>query len=483
MTELVAVVRVVLAGVFIVSAVAKNRDRAGSRESVKAFGVPSALVAFVAAGLPVAELMCALLLVLADPFATVGAVGSLVLLAAFTVAVVVNLVQGRRPACHCFGSVGGQGGIGWDTVARNVALMLLGALALVGAGSQPSVFSALVDLSPVALSALVGGLLLVSVLLAMGLVLRTLMQRYGAVLLRLEALEVAGGLAEPQLAPPFTLPDLNQRLASLSEVLEERRPVLLAFVSPTCHNCMELLPDLLSWQSDPDHPLAVVVVSDGSVEANEEKIADVGPLRVLLQNGLETSNAYGVQGTPAAILVGIDGRLASGPAHAVEAVRSLHDSTVHALTGGESTQQHGERHVHNIEARPVGRGDVMPPVTLTTEAGVKLDVDQAVGDRAVLLFWRTDCGFCQSILEEVRALETSATVRLVTGSPAAEIRGSGLESPVLRDTSGSLEGWLQVPGTPSAVRVRDGALDSDVVVGGPAVLALLRVHASEASFG
>ena len=125
MTIVVAVVRLVLAGVFIVSAIAKLRDRSGSRAGVEAFGVPAVFVGLVAGALPVVELACAALLLLPDPFATVGAVGSLALLLAFTVAIVVNLVQGKHPECHCFGDLGESGGIGWATVARNVALMVL----------------------------------------------------------------------------------------------------------------------------------------------------------------------------------------------------------------------------------------------------------------------------------------------------------------------------------------------------------------------
>jgi len=76
--------------------------------------------------------------------------------------------------------------------------------------------------------------------------------------------------------------------------------------------------------------------------------------------------------------------------------------------------------------------------------------------------------------DEVRVLEEVATVRLVTGSDSDAIRATGLASPILRDPDGALERWLQVPGTPSAARLRDGVLDSDVVVGGPDVLTLLR---------
>ena len=136
MTELVAVARLVLAGVFVVSAIAKLRDRSGAREAVVAFGVPTALVGAVAAGLPFAELAAAVLLVLPDPAATTGSVLALVLLAGFTAAIVTNLVRGNRFACHCFGSMSDTAEIGWGTVARNGAFLVLALISLVGAGSQ-----------------------------------------------------------------------------------------------------------------------------------------------------------------------------------------------------------------------------------------------------------------------------------------------------------------------------------------------------------
>ena len=283
MNTLVALARLVLAVVFVVSAVAKLRDRAGSRDGVRDFGVPQPLVGVVAAGLPVAELACALLLVLPDPAASVGAVGSLVLLLGFTVAIVVNLARGKHPECHCFGSVGDQGGIGWDTVARNVALMVLASISLVGAGGLRSVPAVLADLSLAEAGVLLGVVLLLAVLATMALALRTLIRRYGAVLLRLEAIEQASGLAVPQPAPDFRLPDLDGVEVGLDDVLADGRPALIVFISPTCHNCTELLPDLAAWQADPDHPLAVVVVSDGSVDDNRAKIDGVRSLRVLLQ--------------------------------------------------------------------------------------------------------------------------------------------------------------------------------------------------------
>jgi len=169
MTELVAAARLVLAVVFVVSAVAKLRDRDGSREAVRGFGVPGPLVGIVAGGLPFAELACAVLLVLPDPAATLGAAPPLVLLGAFTLAVSVNLVRGNRVDCHCFGSVGDQGEIGWHTVVRTGGFLLLTTLSLVGAGCLLSVPEVVLDLSGVVALLWAGALLLLGVLVATGI--------------------------------------------------------------------------------------------------------------------------------------------------------------------------------------------------------------------------------------------------------------------------------------------------------------------------
>ena len=92
--------------------------------AAEAFGVPPAMAGPVAALLPVAELAVAASL-LWRPAAVVGAAAGLFLLVLFTCLVVLNLRQGRRPPCHCFGRVD-DAPIGAGTVVRNVVLMAAG---------------------------------------------------------------------------------------------------------------------------------------------------------------------------------------------------------------------------------------------------------------------------------------------------------------------------------------------------------------------
>src|SRR5213596_875282 len=100
MNVMLLLIRLILAAVFAVAGVAKLLDRAGSRQSMREFGVPAALASPFAVLLPFAELATAILLLPAAS-AWWGAAGALALLALFIVAISVNLARGRTPDCHC----------------------------------------------------------------------------------------------------------------------------------------------------------------------------------------------------------------------------------------------------------------------------------------------------------------------------------------------------------------------------------------------
>lgn len=288
------VARIVLAGVFLVSAWGKIRDREGSRDAVAAFGVPASLVAAVASALPVVELACAALLLAPDPAATVGALASALLLAAFTVAIAANLARGRRPACHCFGAPRGDDAISGRTIVRNAGLLALAGLALLGAGNHLSIPAALAELSVPAVALVIGAG--VSVLAVRGVRARR----------------------APTRPAPVRLPDL----------VPPGRPAIVVFISPRCARCTDLLPDLSAWQGDPRHPVSVVVVSDGDPAEVRRKVADAGPLDVTVPGGPLPLADLGLAGTPAALLLDAEGNPSGAPAHGVEEVRALHAAAI-----------------------------------------------------------------------------------------------------------------------------------------------------------
>src|SRR5437764_13665199 len=113
----VLVFRLLLVAVLTVAGLAKLVDRAGSRRALAEFGIPATLVSPLATLLPLAELVVAVALI---PATTVwwGALGALGLLVAFTFGIGINLAQGRRPDCHCFGQLHSEP-VGCPTLARN----------------------------------------------------------------------------------------------------------------------------------------------------------------------------------------------------------------------------------------------------------------------------------------------------------------------------------------------------------------------------
>lgn len=109
-------------------------------------------------------------------------------------------------------------------------------------------------------------------------------------------------------APPFKLPALRGGEVDLSEFAG--RLVVLIFWSPVCGFCREMAPALLARESDQTAESApIVFVASGTPEANE---AEGFASPVLLEPSGALGRAYGVGGTPTAILVDAESRVGSG---------------------------------------------------------------------------------------------------------------------------------------------------------------------------
>ena len=134
MSVALLIARVLLALVFAVAGVAKLADREGSRQTIVNFGLPASLAAPLGILLPLAELAVAAALVPATT-AWWGAVGALVLLLLFAVAIGANLARGRKPNCRCFGQVH-SAPAGWSTLAQRGSRRPSGLRRLAGTGRE-----------------------------------------------------------------------------------------------------------------------------------------------------------------------------------------------------------------------------------------------------------------------------------------------------------------------------------------------------------
>ena len=122
---MIVVVGVLLGAVFVVAGVAKIAAQEQWRSQSADLGVPVA----IALVMPFVEIVVGALLVGHIARREV-ALFAAALLVAFTILLVVRLMQGRRPPCACFGAWTTKP-IGWGNVVRNVAFIAVAtALAL-----------------------------------------------------------------------------------------------------------------------------------------------------------------------------------------------------------------------------------------------------------------------------------------------------------------------------------------------------------------
>lgn len=129
--------------------------------------------------------------------------------------------------------------------------------------------------------------------------------------------------------PALQLSRLDGREIDLAAAIE--RDTVLLFWNPGCGYCRSMHEDVLAWEAAPpaDSPALVVVSAGEPVSVKAENFAS----EVLLDPEWTVSGALGADGTPMAVLVSADGRIASGVVGGGPAVLEL-------LRAGELAESH-----------------------------------------------------------------------------------------------------------------------------------------------
>ena len=129
---------------------------------------------------------------------------------------------------------------------------------------------------------------------------------------------IAPAIGQP--APDFSLPDLEGKPVTLSDF--RGSSTLVLFWRPGCGFCQRMLPDLVAWEEgSPDGALRLLVVSSESVESNQAM--GLRSRVVLDQAGMSVGSQFGATGTPMAVLVDAEGKIASELAAGAPAVLAL----------------------------------------------------------------------------------------------------------------------------------------------------------------
>lgn len=479
--------RLVLAVVFLVGGSAKLFGRRQTTRAALDFGAPAFAAVAVGAALPFVELGLAVA-ILIPASAAVASLIAFVLLMVFTLAVVVALVRGRKVECNCFGLLGGRQTVTLNSVLRNVLLMGLAAFSVAARGDAGRLargrwLASAPDTARVSL-AFSAGLLVLVVILAV--VLFRVIRQNGRILLKLDELETGtrrdgpaagtahqAGLPVGSPAPDFRLDGLHGEVLTLASQIAAGLPVLLAFTDPGCGPCAALLPQLSQWDRELRGHVTLVLISRGSADQNLTKLAQ--PLRtVLLQRDREVATAYHAYGTPSAVLVDAEGRIASPVAAGAEAIRELVDTLRRP-----APQPSAERRTPQL----VPFGGPVPDVPLTALNGSPANLNDKRSSDTVAVFWNPGCGFCQKMLPDLIAWEAgrpaAAPDLLIISTGSAEVnQAMGLRSPILLDGNFAAGRAVGAGGTPSAILIgKSGAVLSSIAVGAPAVLSLLQPQA------
>lgn len=274
-------------------------------------------------------------------------------------------------------------------------------------------------------------------------------------------------------APIVELNDLDGKPVTLADFAGH--PTAVLFWNPGCGFCQRMTDDLKAWEANPpaDAP-KLLVVSTGEADRNRE-MGFQSP--VVLDGGFNTGRAFGASGTPSAVLVGADGKIASGLAVGGPTVLSLLRNEAHHLTDPSAVAAEEEM---PSAPRGVQKGGKAPSVELPDLDGKRVSLEDIRNGRTALLFWNPGCGFCQRLVGDLKEWESSRgdgapqLVLISTGSADAN-REHGLDSTILLDQGFSTGEKFGAAGTPSAVLIdAEGNIASDLAVGGPDVMSLLR---------
>jgi len=109
-------------------------------------------------------------------------------------------------------------------------------------------------------------------------------------------------------APPVQFQNLGGETIDLKDFRGEKTLVL--FWNPGCGFCQQMLEDLKTLETDPSEAIPkILIISAGTIEANKA-MGLSSP--VVLDQEFAAGRAFGASGTPSAVLVDEQGKIASG---------------------------------------------------------------------------------------------------------------------------------------------------------------------------
>jgi peroxiredoxin len=126
-------------------------------------------------------------------------------------------------------------------------------------------------------------------------------------------------------------------------------------------------------------------------------------------------------------------------------------------------------------------GNTVPPLALYDTEGNLHNLGALQGEVTLLVFWSSDCGYCQMMAADLNAIAANLPARIAKilvisrGSREANLE-LNLQAPILLDEEMKAMSLFGAMGTPSAVIIDAyGRLASSVAIGASEIFSLLGV--------
>jgi peroxiredoxin/uncharacterized membrane protein YphA (DoxX/SURF4 family) len=479
------IVRLILFAILAVAGVGKLLDREGSEKAMGAFGTPDPFVKSFALLIPIAELIFAFCFLFVGMSWT-GAVGALLLMVTFIGGMLVQMIQGKAPDCHCFGQIHSEP-VGLKSLIRNILIALLPIFLLVSGranqgyplGETNGQIAANVAIAIIGILTIVAGSYVWRLFgenqnLKRRVELLEMLDIGGQPIERDEAGDPTDSLPIGAPFPDFTLPDIQGKLVKFEHLLSVPLPKLFIFVGPTCGPCKTMLDEFAEWKREFEGKINFVFVSKDSAADNIERFGEVLTQGMLLQKNMELAWELFIKWTPAALLVSADGNIVSHPAVGDTAIRDLV-----AKLRIEDYSKPGF-YVKNSQKRGrVKVGEAVPDFSVTDLTGTEV-TKKFFSERSTLTFFlSTTCGHCGEVFDEIKKWENSperngtSALIFAEGDPET-LRNYGLTTPLITDANYKVAANLGMYGVPSAVLIDEyGKIASESALGNRMIWSLI----------
>lgn len=478
-------IRLILFGVLTVAGVAKLLDRAGSEKAIEAFGTPKPFVRTFAVLIPISEIAFGVLL-LFTTFSWIAAAGALLLFVTFIGGMLVQLIKGEAPDCHCFGQLHSEP-VGSRSLVRNIILAILPVTLLIsGRGHQGLPIG---ETDAQIASNVVLALLSVVVIVAVSYLSR-LSAENESLKRRIEFIETIenGGVpierddaGDPTDSlpigapfPGFKLPDLTGKQVSSRSLMADAIPTFFLFVGPACKPCKAMLDEFAAWKREFEGKIRFVFVSKGSAAENFERFGEDLGRDILLQKEMEFGAQLYIKWTPSALFVNGDGNIASHPAVGDMAIRDL----VGKLRSEDFSKP--SFYVKNSQRRGrVKIGESIPEFETADLDGKPVTRQTFLGTRTLAFFLSTTCSYCGEVIDQIRRWESSpernGTNAIVFSDGDLEThRRYRLSTPIVIDAGHQLSGNLGMFSVPSGVLIdENGVIATETALGGAMIWSLV----------